>query len=145
MNKQKAKQRIQKLKNEINHYRYLYHVLDKQEISDGALDSLKNELFKLEQEYPDLITLDSPTQRVSGKPLEKFAKVTHSKPMMSLFDSFSEKDMRDWEERLKGIVKAKLKQVKMAELTLKNLKTDLNDILSGKRKITEEELLFENE
>jgi len=101
MNKKEAKIRIAKLKQEINHQSYLYHVMDKQEISDGAWDSLKNELFKLEMKYPELITPDSPTQRVSGQPLDKFIKVEHASPMMSLFDSFSEKDMREWEERLR--------------------------------------------
>jgi len=104
MNRQEAKIRIEKLRKEIGHYRYLYHVLDKEEISDAALDSLKNELFKLEMEYPEFITSDSPTQRIGGKPLEKFEKVRHSTPMMSLFDSFSEKDIKDWEERIKKII-----------------------------------------
>ncbi len=62
MNKQEAKKRIEKLRDEINHHRYLYHVLDKQEISDSALDSLKKELFDLEQSYPEFITSDSPTR-----------------------------------------------------------------------------------
>jgi DNA ligase (NAD+) len=100
MSKEETKKRIEKLKKEIEHHRYLYHVLDKQEISDDALDSLKNELFKLEQQYPDLVTEDSPTQRVGGKPLEGFGKVAHKTPMLSLFDAFSPADMRDWEDRL---------------------------------------------
>ncbi len=104
MDKKQAKERIEKLKKEINHHRYLYHVLDRQEISEGALDSLKNELFKLEQEFPELTTSDSPTQRVAGKPLEKFKKVEHSSPMLSLFDAFSPEDMRDWEERTRKLL-----------------------------------------
>jgi DNA ligase (NAD+) len=108
MDKQKAKQRIAKLKKEIEHHRYLYHVRDTQEISDEALDSLKNELDKLEQQYPDLITPDSPTQRVGGEPLEEFEKVEHEIPMLSLFDAFSEEDMRDWEERLKKVYQTTL-------------------------------------
>ncbi len=103
MNKEEAKKLIAKLRTEINHYRYLYHVLDRQEISDGALDSLKDKLNKLEQQYPEFITPDSPTQRVGGKPLDKFAKVRHSAPMMSLFDAFTEEDIRNWEERLEKI------------------------------------------
>ncbi|MGD0577114.1 MAG: NAD-dependent DNA ligase LigA, partial [Candidatus Staskawiczbacteria bacterium] len=75
MDKHQAKQRINKLKEVINHHRYLYHVLDRQEISDSALDSLKKELFDLENQYPDLITPDSPTQRVGGKALKEFKKV----------------------------------------------------------------------
>ncbi len=104
MSKQQVKQRIEKLKKEINHYRYLYHVLDKEEISQAALDSLKNELFKLEQAYPEFITPDSPTQRVEGRPLAKFNKVPHSSPMMSLYDAFSEQDMRDWQGRISRIL-----------------------------------------
>ena len=104
MNKSEIKKRIEKLRREIEHHRYLYHVLDKIEISDAALDSLKNELQKLEEENPELVTLDSPTQRVGGKPLDKFRKVRHSTPMMSLFDSFTREDMIAWEERLKKIL-----------------------------------------
>ena len=89
MNKKEASKRIDKLKKEIEHHRYLYHVQDTQEISDAALDSLKHELYDLEEQYPNLITLDSPTQRVGGSPLEKFTKVKHSKPILSLEDVFS--------------------------------------------------------
>ena len=111
MNKQEAKNRIEKLKKEISYHRYQYHVLDKQEISDTALDSLKNELFKLEQQFPDLVTKDSPTQRISGKALDKFNKVTHSSRMMSLFDAFSGQDMKDWEGRLLKILDSKYKSL----------------------------------
>ncbi len=99
MTKTEAKNRIEKLKRLINHHRHLYHVLDRQEISEAALDSLKKELFDLEQSFPELITADSPTQRVGGKPLEKFEKVRHPEPMISLSDAFSQKDMEDWQER----------------------------------------------
>jgi DNA ligase (NAD+) len=99
MTKSAAKIRIDKLKSEIDFHRYNYHVLDRETISPAALDSLKNELFKLENEFPDLITPDSPTQRVGGRPLTKFKKAVHSVPMISLFDAFSEEDMRSWEER----------------------------------------------
>jgi DNA ligase (NAD+) len=99
MDKTEAKKRIEKLRVEINHHRYLYHVLDKEEISEGALDSLKLELYRLEQEYPDFITADSPTQRVAGEPLVKFTKVNHRERMLSLFDSFSSSDIKDWQER----------------------------------------------
>jgi len=104
MNSKEAKKRIEKLKKEIDIHRYAYHVLDKPLISDGALDSLKNELYKLEQEFPELATADSPTQRVGGEPLEKFKKVEHSEPMISLYDAFSEQDMHDWQARLQKIV-----------------------------------------
>ncbi len=104
MDKPQAKQRIEKLKKEINHHRYLYHVLDTQEISDAALDSLKHELYKLEQEYPEFITPDSPTQRVGGKPLDKFEKVRHKVPMLSIEDVFSEEELKDWQERIQKLV-----------------------------------------
>jgi len=104
MNKPEAKQRIQKLREEINRHRYLYHVLDRQEISDAALDSLKHELYKLEQEFPEFITPDSPTQRVGGKALEKFAKVAHQSPMLSIEDVFEFKEVQAWQERLRKLV-----------------------------------------
>jgi DNA ligase (NAD+) len=99
MIKQEIKSRIAKLRAEINHYRYAYHVYDRSEISDAALDSLKNELFKLEKENPEFITPDSPTQRVGGEPLDKFEKFRHEYRMYSLFDAFNEEDMRDWQGR----------------------------------------------
>jgi DNA ligase (NAD+) len=99
MNKREIQKRIGKLRAEVDRYRYEYHVLDKSEISDAALDSLKNELFKLEMENPELITPDSPTQRVGGEPLDKFKKFRHAYRMYSLFDAFNEEDMRDWQER----------------------------------------------
>jgi DNA ligase (NAD+) len=104
MDKKQAKERIKKLRKEINHHRYLYHVLDRQEISEAALDSLKKELFDLEQDFPDLITPDSPTQRVGGKPLEKFKKVRHPEPMLSFNDAFSQEDMEDWLERISKLL-----------------------------------------
>jgi len=104
MTKQQAHQRIKKLRKLINHHRYLYHVLDRQEISDSALDSLKKELFDLEQEFPEFITPDSPTQRIGGKPLEKFKKARHPKPMLSFNDAFSEKDMEDWLGRISKLL-----------------------------------------
>ena len=99
MNKEEVKKRILKLRETINHYRYLYHVKDVSEISDEALDSLKKELFDLEQEYPDLITPDSPTQRIGGKPLPKFEKFVHPKRMTSFNDAFSKDDVEDWLNR----------------------------------------------
>ena len=104
MNYQQAKKRVEKLKKLIRHHRYLYHVLDKQEISDAALDSLKHELYKLEQKYPDLITTDSPTQRVGGKPLKEFQKVKHDIPMLSIEDIFCEEELQDWENYIKRLL-----------------------------------------
>ncbi|MDD5569366.1 MAG: NAD-dependent DNA ligase LigA [Candidatus Pacebacteria bacterium] len=104
MNKEEAKQRIAKLRELINYHRYLYHVLDKQEISESALDSFKKELFDLENQYPDLITPDSPTQRIGGESLAAFEKFRHPQMMMSFYDAFSREDMDDWEERNRKII-----------------------------------------
>jgi DNA ligase (NAD+) len=103
-----ARQRIARLRKTIDHHRYLYHVLDRQEISDAALDSLKKELFDLENQFPRLITSDSPTQRVAGKPLKEFQKVHHAVRMTSFNDAFSEEDMGDWFERLENYLHAPL-------------------------------------
>ena len=103
MTKPEAKERIEKLKKLIDKYRYQYHVLNKLEISEEALDSLKHELKKLEDEFPDLVTADSPTQRVAGKPLKKFKKIKHQTKMMSLEDVFSEEEFSDWLERIKKL------------------------------------------
>lgn len=104
MTKEEVKNRIAKLKKEINHHRYLYHVLDRQEISDAALDSLKHELYKLEQEYPEFLTADSPTQRVGGQPLDKFVKVKHKVPMLSIEDVFNFQELEDWQKRINKLI-----------------------------------------
>ncbi|MFA5392108.1 MAG: NAD-dependent DNA ligase LigA [Candidatus Paceibacterota bacterium] len=104
MTKDEAKKRIEVLKKEIEKYRYAYHTLDQSLISDEALDSLKKELFDLEQQYSELITSDSPTQRVGGEPLKFFRKVKHQVSMISLNDAFSEEDMKDWYERITKLI-----------------------------------------
>ena len=104
MTKREAEERIEKLRREINHHRYLYHVLDRQEISDAALDSLKKELEKLEEAFPEFLTPDSPTQRVGGKALAKFTKVRHRARMTSLQDAFSPDELAAWEERVKKLL-----------------------------------------
>lgn len=91
-----AAERVAKLRELINDYRYHYHVLDESTMSEAAADSLKHELSELEKEFPELVTPDSPTQRVAGKPLDKFTKVTHGRRMISLADVFSEAEVRDW-------------------------------------------------
>ena len=103
MNKKEAKKRIEKLKEVINYHRYLYHVLNEQEISESVLDSFKHELFQLEEEFPEFVTSDSPTQRVEGKPLEGFKKVQHTTPMLSIEDVFSLEELQKWEIYLKKI------------------------------------------
>lgn len=98
--KSEAAERILKLRQLIDKYRYEYHVLDTQEVSDAVNDSLKHELYQLEQAYPDLIVADSPTQRIGGKPLDKFNKIEHVYPMLSMEDVFSFAELGDWEARL---------------------------------------------
>jgi len=104
MKKNQAKERINRLKIEIERHRQLYHVLDKQEISDAALDSLKHDLVDLENQYPELITKDSPTQRVGGEALDKFEKTKHQIRQWSLEDAFSETEIRDWDKRIKKMI-----------------------------------------
>ena len=104
MKRSEAEQRILKLRELINDYRYHYHVLDESIMSEAAADSLKHELSQLENEYPDLITPDSPTQRVAGKPLDKFSKVKHEKRMISLADVFSEEEIKDWITRNEKLI-----------------------------------------
>lgn len=99
MTPSEAKKKIDQLTREVNHHRYLYHVLDREEISDGALDSLKRELEDLEKQWPALRRPDSPSQRVGGQVLEKFVKVKHSQKVLSLNDAFSIADVQDWQKR----------------------------------------------
>ena len=99
MEKSEAEKRILKLRELINDYRYHYHVLDESTMSEAAADSLKHELSQLEEKFPELITPDSPTQRVAGRPLDKFEKVTHERRMISLADVFSEEEVREWVAR----------------------------------------------
>lgn len=109
MTKDEAAARIEKLRTQINDYRYHYHVLDESIMSEAAADSLKHELTKLEEQFPELITPDSPTQRVAGKPLDKFTKVNHAQRMISLADVFSEEEIKDWLTRNYKLVPAKTK------------------------------------
>ena len=104
IDKPTAAARIDKLRELINDYRYHYHVLDESTMSEAAADSLKHELAQLEALYPDLITPDSPTQRVAGKPLDKFEKVVHEKRMISLADVFSTEEIKDWISRNEKLI-----------------------------------------
>ncbi len=92
--------KIEALREKIRHHEYRYYVLDDPEISDADFDKLMNELKRIEAEYPKLVTPDSPTQRVGGKPREGFVKAKHSSPMLSLDNAYSEEELRDWERRV---------------------------------------------
>src|SRR3989338_6810118 len=125
MKNNEVKKRIEKLRQVIDHYRYFYHVLDRQGISDEALDSLKKELFDLEQEYPEFITPDSPTQRIGGKPLKEFNKFKHPEPMLSFNDAFDREDMNDWEDRFERLDHSAKKNSYYCELKIDGLAIEL--------------------
>lgn len=100
LSKQVARVRIEKLKQVIQDYRYHYHVLDESTMSEAAADSLKHELSQLEEQYPEFITPDSPTQRIAGAPLDKFVSVKHSRRMLSLNDVFNKDEVEAWLTRI---------------------------------------------
>jgi DNA ligase (NAD+) len=96
----KIEKKIEALHEKIRHHEYRYYVLDDPEVSDADFDKLMNELKRIEAEHPTLVTPDSPTQRVGGKPREGFVKAKHSSPMLSLDNAYSEEELRDWERRV---------------------------------------------
>lgn len=93
-------ERIEKLRDEIRYHAYRYHVLDDPVISDAAYDSLMRELRELEAEYPELVRPDSPTQRVGAPALDRFEKVEHPEPMLSLDNAFNADEVREWRQRI---------------------------------------------
>src|SRR5579864_3452644 len=92
--------KIEALREKIRHHEHLYYVLDSPEIGDTDFDKLMQQLQQLESEHPTLVTPDSPTQRVGGKPREGFVKVRHSSPMLSLDNTYNEEELRAWERRV---------------------------------------------
>ncbi len=102
---QEVRDRVEKLKKVINRYRYDFHVLNIESISPEALDSLKDELVKLERDYPSLVTPDSPTQRVAGAPRDSFKKITHKVAQWSFNDAFTVEDILEFNERVKRFYK----------------------------------------
>jgi DNA ligase (NAD+) len=98
-----VERQVQELRNEIRRHEHLYYVLDAPELSDADFDLLMQQLKKLEAAHPELVTPDSPTQRVGGKPREGFVKVEHSRPMLSLDNAFSEEELRNWDRRVREL------------------------------------------
>ena len=94
---------MEALRGKIRHHEHRYYVLDDPEISDAEFDRLMRELKALEAEHPKLVTPDSPTQRVGGKPREGFVKAPHSRPLLSLENAYSEEELRDWERRVREL------------------------------------------
>lgn len=104
MDKNQVKERLRQLQLEIDRHNWLYHVKDSPEISDVEFDTLMQELLKLEKQHPDLVTEDSPSQRVGGAVLEGFATVVHSSPMLSLDNAFSPGELRAFDQRLRRLL-----------------------------------------
>ncbi len=126
-------QRAEELRDEIRHHEHLYYVMDAPEISDPDFDELMNELKQLEAEHPELLTPDSPTQRVGGKPAEGFQKVRHSRPMLSLDNAYSEEELRDWDRRVHELA-GNLPVEFTAELKLDGLSIALHYEAAGRRR-----------
>lgn len=124
-NKEQAKKRIEKLRAEIRRHEHLYFVMDAPVISDVEFDALMKELKKLEMEHPELVTPDSPSQRVGGKPAEGFQRVRHSRPMLSLDNTYSEDELRDWDRRVHELA-GKLPVEYTAELKMDGLSIALH-------------------
>ncbi|MDE1176431.1 MAG: NAD-dependent DNA ligase LigA [Edaphobacter sp.] len=116
-----ADQQIQELREELRHHEHLYYALDAPELTDAQYDALMNRLKKLEADHPELVTPDSPTQRVGGKPREGFAKVAHSRPMLSLDNAYNEEELRAWEQRVRSGLPAAEKLQFVCELKLDGL------------------------
>lgn len=112
--------KIDDLREQIRHHEYLYYITDSPEITDAEYDKLMRRLQALEAEHPELITPDSPTQRVGGKPREGFTKVAHSSPMLSLDNAMGEDELRAFDQRVKGLL-GEEKYSYVAELKLDGL------------------------
>lgn len=104
----KIKDKVKKLRLQINDLRHKYHVLNDPSVTDKMYEGLMDELRKIEQKHPELVTKHSPTQRVAGKPAEKFEKIKHTVPQWSFNDAFDEEDIKNWEERILKILEKKL-------------------------------------
>src|SRR5579864_108283 len=100
-----AARELDELRERLRHHEHLYYVQDAPEISDAEYDRMMRELKELETQYPDLVTADSPTQRVGGKPREGFVKIAHSSPMLSLDNASGEDELRDFDRRVRGLLK----------------------------------------
>ncbi|PKR76691.1 DNA ligase [Halalkalibacillus sediminis] len=123
MNQKEAASAIEELRDELNQYNYEYHVEDAPTVSDQYYDQKMQELIKLEDEFPELVTEDSPTQRVGGAPLDKFVKVDHTVPMLSLGNAFGEQDLRDFDRRIRDRVGGNFRYV--CELKIDGLAVSL--------------------
>jgi len=122
---------IEALREELRHHEHLYHVLDAPELTDAQYDALMNRLKALEAEHPDLITPDSPTQRVGGKPRDGFVKTPHSRPMLSLDNAYNEAELRAWELRVRNALPSTEQVRYVCELKLDGLSLALHYALGA--------------
>jgi len=97
-----VEQELQELRDELRHHEHLYFIEDSPELTDAQYDVIMNKLKKMEAEHPKLVTVDSPSQRVGGKPKEGFVKTPHSRPMLSLDNAYNEEELRAWEQRVRA-------------------------------------------
>jgi DNA ligase (NAD+) len=119
-------QQLQELRDQLRHHEHLYYVLDTPELTDAQYDALMNRLKKIELEHPDLITPDSPTQRVGGKPREGFVKMPHSRPMLSLDNAYNEEELRAWDQRVRDALPSTETVQYVCELKLDGLSLALH-------------------
>ncbi len=119
------KKRVEKLREEIEYHNYRYYVLDQPDISDAQYDRMMKELEKLEEEYPELRSPNSPTQRVGAPPLEAFEIVRHTLPMLSLANAFDENEARDFDKRVKKFLGSSEEIIYVAEPKLDGLAVEL--------------------
>jgi DNA ligase (NAD+) len=134
--KHEPAQQIEALRDELRHHEHLYYVLDQPEWTDAQYDQRMNQLRALETEHPELITPDSPTQRVGGKPKEGFTKVAHSRPMLSLDNAYNEVELRAWSERVAAGLASSEKPSFVCELKLDGLSLALQYIAGTKGEAT---------
>jgi DNA ligase (NAD+) len=123
--------RAEELRAELRRHEHLYYVLDTPKITDAAYDALTNELKRIEAEHPELITPDSPTQRVGGKPAEGFQKVAHSRSMLSLDNVYSFEELAEWDRRVRTLAKARPGAAFGSELLEKDDEESWNEIQNG--------------
>ena len=119
-------QELQDLRDELRHHEYLYYVEDSPELTDAQYDALMNKLKKMEAEHPELVTPDSPSQRVGGKPKDGFVKMPHSRPMLSLDNAYNEEELRAWEQRVRDALPSTEKVRYVCELKLDGLSLALH-------------------
>jgi DNA ligase (NAD+) len=121
-----AEQELQELRDTLRHHEYLYYVEDSPELTDAQYDALMNRLKKMEDEHPELVTADSPTQRVGGKPKDGFVKMPHSRQMLSLDNAYNEEELRSWEQRVRDALPSSEKVQYVCELKLDGLSLALH-------------------